>query len=659
MRKMKLKILLTVIILFIIPSVINAAGGAAGGHRGGITSLVHNGDTILSCGEDGFLVIWNVNKKAASERFQLTTYGILAMAKHPFRNEICVIETNGMDYYRISAWNYAGKIKLFSLQSEEPVTYINYSAGGNLIIASGVNGSHLTVLDSVMGNIISAPAIPPGNASLAITGRAERNILIYQSMYDDYEQSFRQSGFSGQIIYVDVDSSAVTGLFQAPGNLNESIIFGNNRFLAGISYDGLVVIDAATGMVFDSIENITRSALLCSADDGFYCLNREGREQVLYRFSVDRQGNLVTREKHSISAGAAGQISSIAYNGSIAFASAGGNVLLIDPQNTIYPMAASFQTRITEIAQTGNSIAFLTENNKLFFLPLDYSLLQRNQNLPFTPHNGYTRITPLSPDASTDQFILWQNANTQYAPQIIHPDYSDSGFIINLSGRYPLRAISSKDDKILFLNASGNLSVYDRNNMSAGAAFTFSSIGAIDAIFTDSETMLLCRSVISGSSPLLFVNIKTGETVPVSYSAQAGIMSYAGNSGNIYASVVQRDIDGVKTKVLSLSNTGGTRVLYEYPGETHISVAEISGIPAVACGNEGAFIFAEEIIKLSRTEGLPEKLLGSEKFILCLDSEGNISWNDNKGKLLAVFRLFEDRWTLSGEREISGGFLQP
>jgi WD40 repeat protein len=631
----------------------------AGGHRGNITSLIHNGETIISAGEDGSIVFWNVREMASSQRLVLTPHAISKMAKHPQREQICIVEYAGMDDYRISVWDYKNKTRNFSLRSREPVTYITYSAGGSYIIASGFGGSPVTMFNSTTGEIYS-PVTPEGNITLAITGRTERNMLVYQPDFD----YFAPSEYSGLIFYLDVDSLSVTGRFQAPGNLLSPVIFGNNRFLAGLNADGLIIVDAATGAVYDRMQNIERSALLFPADDGFYCLSQNGNNPVLYRFTVNNRGSLVTNQRQALSSGAM-RISLFAYNGIAAFASA-GSLLLLDRQNRTFPLDFSFQLRITEIAHTENTIAFLTENSELCFLPADYRLLQDNRNLTLERKNGYSRITALSA-GDADRFILWQSSNTQYAPRIVYANHDIDEQTLTMPGRFPLRSVSSMHNRILVLDSSGNSYLYNTDNLSERASLAFSSVGAIDASFVNDENFLLCRSVISGNSPFIYVNINTGETVPYLYSAQAGILSYTGSSGSIYAAAMERGLDGIKTTVLNLYASSETRArtgtfvkILEYPGEdSRLSIAESGPSLAVSFG-EGAAIYGETVTHFERTGGLPEKLLGSENYFICLDSEGSISWHDNRtGGVLAVFRLYEDTWTLSNAREISGRLSRP
>lgn len=667
---------LSAILIILTPSLYSL--NVTGGHRKDITSLVHSGDTVISSGEDGFIVIWNVREKAAMDRFQLTPYKIQTMVKHPSRAEICVVETAGNESSIISVWNYRFKYKLFSVESTEPVTFINYSAGGSYIITSGLNGSFLTLLDSGSGEILPSPDIPAASVSFAMTGRSERNMLLYQPEYFFQPEYRNNSGFyAGQLLYYDFASSSVTQSFRSSGYLFNPVIFGNGRFLAGIqsgaqTNGGLLVTDVVTGRSLGAYENIEEDALLCPAEDGFYCLNREKGVWNLYKFSVNSRGSLIVSQKLPLPFDGAEKINSIAYNGSVVFALKSG-VAILDKQNETVPFAYNFQTLITEIAAAKNSIAFLTEGGELCLLPLDYRQLKDGQYLSLKSKSVFSRITAVTPrsvsDKTPDQFILWQSANTQDVPRLVQSNNPSSETSLNfLAGRFPIRSISSGYGRLLVLDSAGNSALYNAdfsavnttasNARNAAPIFTFSSVGTMDAIFIDGDNILLCRSVINGNSPFLFVNSKTGETVPISYNAQAGLTAYAGKSGKIYAVALEQENFRIKTTVLGLTRSSSVK-LHEYPGEdVNLSIAESAGTLAIACGGEGAIIYAKEETYFDRSEGLPVKLYGGEEFFLCLDSEGSITWHDNKtGRILALFRLYEDRWTLSNNREISGKIL--
>jgi len=630
----------------------------AGGHRGKVTALIHNQDNVISAGEDGFIIIWSISQRAAMEKFQLTTSGIKSMVKHPLKDEICVIESGDMGNNRISAWNYQKKEKLFSIQSGEPAAFINYSANGNYIITAGFDGSHFTLLDSSNGNILSFVNIPAGTVTFGITGKTEQNILLYQGENEDYE---------GQILYLDLKSLSVTGRFKAPSNLSTPIVFGNNRFLAGINSNGLLITDAASGLLLDNIPDIERSALLYPVNDGFFCLSRENN--ILHRFIVDRRGIISSRQKLSIVPGNEETISTFAINGTAVFAGEGGSLfmagLTTEQQSRLFQMAQNFQTQITEIAANNTSIAFLTEDGGLCFLPLDFRFIKKDNKLSVEKTRNITRITAITPfsekENQADPYIIWQSADIKTTPAIVYSNFQKDELSLQfVTGRYPIRSMTSRNGNILVLDSSGLLSVYNIKNISAKAAYTFSSVGVNDAGFVNDNYLLLCRSAISGNSPFLFINYNTGETVPVSFTAQAGILTYTGNSGKIYAASVIRNTDGVKTAINALSvNRAINEKIYEYPGEAaNLLIAESAGKTAIAAGGDGARIFAEKVINFERTPGLPVKLFGCKDFFLSLDSEGNIAWHNTNGKLLAVFRIYKDRWVLETENETSGGNLE-
>ena len=649
-------------LLFLLFSIVTAdisAQNIAGRHRGNITSLIHNGNTVLSAGEDGFLVTWNTRQRTADERFQLTTSRIQSMVPHPVKNEICIIESSTTGDYRISAWNYSNKEKLFTLNSSAPVTYINYSAGGNFIIAAGLNGFPLTMINSVTGEIINEPAISSGNTVLALTGRAERNMLIYQSEHEAYSG---RSAFAGLIMYLDLESMSVTSSFEAPGYILNPVVFGNNRFLAGINQDGLQVIDTTSGNVLDTMD-ISVNALLFPLNDGFYCLSSRNGRAVLYRFSVDRNGNLVTREQQSLVFENNVTIAGIAFNQNMVFATSQGNILLLERQNRLLPFNYHFQTRITEIAAGRNSIAFLTEKGQISFIPADYTLINNSRSLTFTDITNYNRLSYIpAREGEPEHFLLWQDTNTRTAPAVIGTNSPISANNLRfLLGRFPLRTISFLNrgniQRLLTMDSAGNITIrnlnalFSDNAAAANALFNFSSAGAIDAGFINNENIVLSRSVINNNSPFLSINIRTGETVPYFFpSLQAGLSIYSGSSENIFAAAVEQNNDRFNTVFLNLASSSQISMIFDYPAEAHFySMAEsLSGHLAIACNSEGAIIFASaseygnfsRITNFERTSGLPVKLFYANGCFISLDSEGNITWHDVRtGKILAAFSL--------------------
>ena len=660
--------LLLILILFKLPLSAQSASSPnmAGGHRGGITSLLHNGNTVLTAGEDGFLVTWNVSQRAAADRFQLSTYNIQSMVKHPQKNEICIVETSVTgNYNRLSVWNFATKQRLFSVTSSHPITYINYSASGNMIIASGLDGLPLSIINSTTGQINKDPDISNGTVSAAVTGRTERNVMIYQSEFEDLTG---RATSTGQIIYLSLVNFSTVGSFQTQGYFSSSIFIMNDRILAGVNASGLHIIDTANGNIVDSNSAIGRNAVLCPLNDGFYCYDRRGNSATLYRFTVTNNGRLNISQQTAVSTSDTGTVSSIAYNGSLVFSSTDGKIFLLGQQNRIIPFESSFQKPITEIAAGEKTIAFFSDNGYLSIIPAEYNLINGSFVLKSNRYNNYNKISSFCA-SNNDYYIIWQNSNTRNAPQLLTVTVNEQKEVSTqtrnlnfLIGRFPLRVISVYNNKLLTLDSGGNLTIRNIDAITgtgntSRTDFTFTSVGAIDAAFINNDYIMISRSVTNNSSPFLSVNTRTGETIQYAFQVQAGLTVYAGKSGNIYAAAAEQK-DTLNTIFLNISTPSQESRIMEYYGEAHnITITESNERLIIACDSEGIAIFSNQNKRsnFERTNGLPVRLYPYGNNFLCLDTEGNITWHDINGKILSTFSLRENQWSLtSSERKISG-----
>jgi hypothetical protein len=644
------------------------------GHRGPVNSVVFKGDRILSAGEDGFLEIWDA--RGAQERFQLSPYSITAMADRPGKDEICLIESDGLDLYRVSAWNYKERRNIFTLNLRDPVRSVFYSMGGTFIIAArsgGISGGFsgglsggAIFIDSASGDILQSPPSLTGTVSLAATGRTERNMMVYTS--------------SGALSYWALESGSETSHFDIPANLQSPTLFSNNRYLAGVNAEGLAVINAVSGELLARDNSVPGGSLLYPAGDEFICLVQKEGSGVsgnavteIYRYAIDRGGRLGRTGHFSLSAGGkAARFTSIAASGggnraSIALGTDDGNVVLAGMNGQPRILAVKDQIRITEAAVSGPSIAFIAENGTVGFISQDYHQYSSNRTIRLEQNQeGWSRITALGEDnGPKGSFVFWQDGNTHTQP-VIWASGSGGGkqALSGVTFRTPIRSADSLGGKILFLDSMGNIVVIPTSG--TGKAFTFFSVGLMDAAFVDSNRIIIGRSAVSGNTPFMMINTNNGETVPLPYPSQVGVALYRGASGNIYAAEVSsaNNAEGVKTSILHLNqaNSAGSEKLADFQGEeTQFSLVESANGIATNIGGEGAAIYTTAGPQaMERTAGLSSKLVdGGSRLIISLDRDGNICWHDSQnGKLLAVFRLHPGAWTLqTPQRTITGSVV--
>ncbi|MDR2103303.1 MAG: hypothetical protein LBP42_04265, partial [Treponema sp.] len=147
------------------------------------------------------------------------------------------------------------------------------------------------------------------------------------------------------------------------------------------------------------------------------------------------------------------------------------------------------------------------------------------------------------------------------------------------------------------------------------------------------------------------------------YPSNIGARVYHGLSGAVYGAAIKQDAEGnAKTSIVRLnpSDPALSVPLVEYEGEdTLFSIAESGGILATTLGGDGASLYLPEgkVSPFERSPGLPVRLIEGGDYFIILDEEGNITWHHpQSGKLLALFRLYENTWTLEkpGEPALGG-----
>ena len=638
------------------------AGAVPGRHYGEVNAIVHRGDIVLSAGEDGFLEIWNTRSRTATERFQLSPYSIIAMAGRPDRDEVCVVESDGLGLYRVSTWNYRQRQNIFTLRFRDPISHITYSTGGNFIIAGRAGRTGLVFINAADGEMLQPPQSLIGNIALAVTGRSERNMVVYLA--------------SGDLSYWDLEAGEETAHFEAPANLVSPVLFSNSRFLAGVNAQGLAVVHAASGELLGRNLAIPDGSLLCAADDALLCLvQRTGSAAELHRFAVDRNGNLVTAGPARLSVSgmdADDHFTAIAAFGTginaIALGTASGSLVLAGTNGRAQLLNTMDHAQITDAAVSASTIAFAAENGMIGFIPLDYNQFTSRRQIHVEKNEErYSRVTAFAGNDDGGQFVFWQDRSTRPSPTIRSPSPgSEAHGLGDVTLRSPIRSVASFGGKLMFLDSTGNIVVISPLE-SRSRPFNFFSVGILDADLIDHNRLIIGRSAISGNTPFMTININTGETVPLPYPSQAGIAVHRGSTGSIYAAAISSpssDTETVSTSILQLnleSSANSVKLVDFHEEDTQFSLAETPGGIAATIGGEDAGIYSTDNTRiLARTNGLPLRLVDGGRYLVKVDRDGNLAWHDNRsGTLLAVFRLHQNGWTLQTERRtIGGGFAR-
>ncbi|MDR2375530.1 MAG: WD40 repeat domain-containing protein [Treponema sp.] len=643
-----------------------------GSHRGQVNCLQYDGQYILSAGEDGFLELWD--ERQAVLRFQISSLPISAMTIRPGKSQIACIETDDLGQYRISVWDYKTLKNLFTLRFRDPVQSLSYSAGGTYLIISRSGTTGLVLVNSDTGELLlDARNIPenfPSTVSFAAIGRTERVLLTYSPTG---LLSYWELRTDGELRLLPAyDSSARPLNFDVPANLSSPVLFGNNRFLAGIDRGGLVILRADTGSELARDSSVSRGNLSGLGAE-LYCLvtataGGESSNGGILRFRMNNADRVERREYFPLPAlmTVKALLPFSTETGSAALSriilgTAEGELLTADPRFSLSiarKLTTGVQIRIPEIAAGTERIAFLAGEERLGYIPLDFLELKSGDTIGLEPSGAYTRITAtVAAEQEGDRFLFWQDESPLPFPILRSPEQEGTvlpspdiqGRSSGVFSRFPLRSVSVLEDRGLFLDTRGNISVLSMRDGKEIYAEAF--IGAMDAAFIDRTSVVLGRSApfsLGITAPFLNVNIETGETVPIPYPASTGIQVYRGISGTVYGVTVEGTGNDLRTSIVRLDTPESVQLI-QYNGEdTRFSLAEADGFLASNIGGSEAAIYTPwGMIRVERGPGLPQSIDNGDLYFIVLDAEGCISWHDPRtGNILAIFRLYEDRWTL-------------
>ncbi|MDR0497614.1 MAG: hypothetical protein LBH42_08375, partial [Treponema sp.] len=554
--------------------------------------------------------------------------------------------------------NYETKANLFTQRFRENVNYINYSAQGSFLIVALSERQGTVFINSETGQFPESgeeldgtgesQLQAAGSISFAATGQSERIMISYIS--------------SGLISYRDLVAGTELQRHNAPYNIREAVLFGNSRFLAGFDHRGLLILDAVTGETLARDETQVRGQIFIDnpLSAQFNCLSFNGEVHTVIRMEINLTGTLRTISRRNIPA-SLGVITCAAGDGENVFLGTGrGEVWLVN-RNGERAMDTAEPERITDAAVSSSAIAFITNSGNVGYIPLDYSRLRQGDTVTLEDAEGYTNIT-----GHESRFLFWNSKQaTPMLKSLSGPpiEANTSRFLLDkLAMRFPLRSAAMLDNKILFLNTAGTVSVLDQET--GDLLFTNSAAGSINAAFINQNSIIIGRSAAAGNTPFMAKNITTGETVHLPYPAFMGSHIYRSASGSIYAFALSQSDRIILSSIILLntSNPANSEILVTYNGESpFFSMAESANNLAYSFGNGGIILRPDRksTVPMQRSVGLPVKILSGGRWFIILDGEGGIAWHNNQtGRLEAVFRLYPlanpAQWVL----ERSGTFIQ-
>ena len=634
------------LLLLVSPSPVTAETKTPSGNPGTILSAAAapDGSIVLTACSEGYVVGWDPAKRTAIDRFQLGPYALTSIVLRPGHSEIAVVENDGLGLYRVSAWNYAEKKRLFTLRFRDAVSRIAYSAQGTYLMVARNSYDGIVLLDPTSGDTVQTAQDPTGLVNLVSTGKSERTMVTYS--------------VSGEISYWNTATGALIERLAGTPGLSDTSLFGNGRFLFGTTPSAMVIVDALSGRELARKPLSGRLGGVSSNDVGLIFIREAYGTFHIGRVAVLSDRPPVFEPEQVVTSGSDAQLAFpvVSAGKKVLFATRDGRTAIADAAATgpAEPLSVNSYLRVDDAAYEGNQIAALIEG-KLIGLPAIPASFKQDAVLKVLMVKDADRLLSLS----SDKYLLWRNDGS-VAPTI-RDRTSAIGELPILRGT-PLISVQRFGTTLSFLDSYGNLTLYDRS--SGSVIYKFTSIGLMDAAFVDDRRMILAKSgSVPPFAPLVILNYRTGETSPMAVPGKAAVRLHRGESGSIYTVVAESEGSGAVTRIFRLepdSRAGGSPLLEYRADDLQAYMAEAGGFFATTLGGDGILLLKDsQFSRFERTSALPSRIVSAGINVLSICDDGALAWHDPlTGGTSAVLRFIGDSWELTRGKETLSGRVE-
>ena len=239
-----MKKIVPVLLLFITPLVMCAEKYEQtldSGHIGAVISLAwdEGGNLLFSGGRDGTLRIWRTEPLRLLRKIQISDLPVRKIKLNPKKNDIAIVQTDGISRHELSVWNWeTGKRKFSASLSEVPLI-LEFSPLGNFVVVSKTDWKSLTFFDASSGKILPYLRDGFGIVSFLMVSASENTLLSYTPS-------------SGSFIYWELKPGTVKQTVRSVPELKNLTLF-TARYALGTMGQDFVAVDLVTGSVAASI----------------------------------------------------------------------------------------------------------------------------------------------------------------------------------------------------------------------------------------------------------------------------------------------------------------------------------------------------------------------------------------------------------------------
>ena len=593
-------------------------------HRfeGGVAAVADSSVTrsFFAAGKDGFMTRFSYGTMKP-ETWQVSTMPIKRIAAHPKKALVAVYETDGFSVHKISLWDWQTKKQLYAKRFSSSILSLSWSAQGTYLFIGTASTEGITILDA-SGKIKKVYPRPPGIVLLAATGPSEKSIVTY--------------GETGRLVYADIAKKSILTQYETEDRLESPELIKNYTQIIGYKNGNVVVVKAASGEVLKSYP--ARSALFAGkiTDSLPVWIEKGDTRQTWHLCQGDKRSPAF----------------SLPYPAAITAARHVDSTVVIGTDDgRLYRLKQNSDAAIslTELnIDTSMQVSDIcTKDSKIYMLSgstLYVAASPEDKPEPIIQSVSGERCTVYG-----NGFLFWsaeKNAPLYYAEEGQTP-------AVLYRPRERLNSVSVYNDTIAAVRAFSGLVLLD--GKSGAPLFTYQAAGLQDAVQIDDTFVLITKStggVIS--QPLLLIDIRTSETIPLNMEGDIAFSAQANNKvKNTFScfrlkteKAAQTDLMTMKIDTVYPARSAFTAALSYGDENLQASLYDDGYAVLTNLGKNQLSYYDKKrrsIRQLPRDYALSRKALMTDAYIVSVNYDGSVSWfNRRTMQLLQHTPLTED-----------------
>lgn len=609
-------------------------------HLGAITNVacldVNGEKTALSAGNDGFLIRWR--EDGTGEHYQISDLPIKMISRSPNGSEIAVYESDGSSLNRVSVWNWKTLTRKFAYRFNDTITALNFSAKGTYLLVGTASVDGASIINTSTGNFVRGK-FPSGTGvvNFMITSGTENTAIAYSS--------------KGTLAYYNLKTGKQKAKYLTEDSLSQVGLFNNNVFLAGVRGNNIYVVQAVTGRTLEKFSAQNPVLVSSNKNPDLYFIENETRGFKVYKIQNDRNKDVIAPELERTFSGlrSGERITCADFEGDEIYAgTSAGNIYKFDfvkaeRVDVVQPLTSNLYEQIFDVASdsNGSDFYFLSENS-LFKSSYENSAITR-----IASNSGRTNVL-----ADNGNLFLWSKDSKA---SVLKVDSSSGETKTVFSPNSAIQVLHVSGNYLVDVEASSSVNLVDLSSGEKKQIYT--GTGIQDALVIGENDLYVAKSSAAEPKvPLLHVNIKTQETVPLNVKGNIAY-SLASNSAN------QNEFYGI----LIYTNTQ-TKKLTTSVFSYDISKKSLRNLLTISDEDNGAFVcFADKTLFTnigktqirsynlgtrknsiySRGASMPLKIAANGSKTAVLNRNGSISWyNANANNVISNWYLSENgQWS--------------